>query len=634
MNPDMGEEDLRFEAMNQFLTKRPFLFFSLLLILKSALAYLVIFETPASWLWKPLLNELPFIWILFCLIEFFSAKRKILLYMIVNLLLTGLFFAVIMYYQYYGVIVTYHALDQVNQVTAVSNSVFSLLHPYYLLIFTDIVVLILMAFRNRNRKMWRNLGSLRMPKSVTTVVFVLSLSLCLFQVLPNRASMNEIKKAEEMGILNYEAFTLLADEKKEKPVDKEAITQQAVNELKGINEPADPQFHGAAAGKNLIIIQMESFQNFLIDLKLDGQEVTPNMNKLAHENFYFNKFYQQVGQGNTSDAEFVVNSSFYVPPHGAASGEYVDKELPSQPRLFEANGYDTATFHTNIVEFWNRGELYKALGWNRYYDQQFFGDEDKIFFGSSDEVLYRKTSEKLKEMDDSGKPFYAQLISLSAHHPFTIPERKYKMTLPERYEGTMVGDYVRAQNYADYALGQFIDTLKANGVWQNSLIVVYGDHVGLPKFSLDSKEAGLMKEIYGRDYDYSDMINIPLIIAGDGVTSPRTFDQVGGQVDVLPTVANLMGFSLDGQLHFGEDILNQPYNLLPQRYYLPSGSMISGEVLFIPGNDYDDGTQYPLKGTDSGSTDITEDEYRNALDLLRYSDSYIRQLPDREQPAE
>lgn len=58
------------------------------------------------------------------------------------------------------------------------------------------------------------------------------------------------------------------------------------------------------------------------------------------------------------------------------------------------------------------------------------------------------------------------------------------MTLPERFEGTLVGDYIRAQNYADYALGLFIDELKQNGVWDNSLIVLYGDHRGLPIFSL------------------------------------------------------------------------------------------------------------------------------------------------------
>jgi phosphoglycerol transferase MdoB-like AlkP superfamily enzyme len=616
--------------MYRFMLARPFLFFSIILLMKSALAYMVIFETPAAWLWKPILKELPFIWTLFCLIEFFAKRRKILAYLILNLLITGLFFAVIMYYQYYGVIATYHALDQVNQVTAVTNSVFSLLHPQFLLIFTDVILWFFLLYRHRKRVFAEK--PIRMRKGLTSAIFVLSAALCFFQIFPNRASMNEIKQAEQMGILNYEAYTLLADGAEEEPVvESEGITREEIMRLKGIEEPENPVFAGAARGKNLILIQMESFQNFLIDLKIGGQEVTPNMNALAAGHFYFPNFYQQVGQGNTSDAEFVVNTSFYIPPRGAASGEYAGKLLPSLPRLLKLHGYESATFHTNIVEFWNRGELYEAIGFDRYYDQAFFGKEDKVFFGSSDEVLYRKTGTVLEGMNRSGKPFYAHVISMSAHHPYTLPEEKLFLQLPEEFEGTMVGDYLRSQHYADYALGQFIRQLKDSGVWDDSLIMIYGDHVGLPKFSLDSREEELMAEIFGREYDYADMINVPLVIAGEGITYPRIFEQVGGQADIMPTTANLLGIPLDGKIYFGQDILNHTYNLLPQRYYLPSGSIISSRGLFIPGIGYEDGTHYLLHSHKwhSGGEAATEEEYERALKLLRYSDSYIRQLPDR-----
>ena len=131
--------------------------------------------------------------------------------------------------------------------------------------------------------------------------------------------MNEIVKAQEMGILNYEAYTIFQQENKEL-VDAKTITQDKVNELKGLGA-ADQEalLSGVAKGKNLIIIQMESFQEFLVDLKIDGKEITPNINKLARESQYFPNFYQNVGQGNTSDAEFVVNTSFYIPPRGAAT---------------------------------------------------------------------------------------------------------------------------------------------------------------------------------------------------------------------------------------------------------------------------------------------------------------------------
>jgi len=622
---------LSFASIRRLVNTKPFIVFSLILILKAYLAWLIVFDLDISIAWGPLVTEVPFICIIFCLIEWFASKRKLLYYMIANLLFTGLFFAVIMYYQYYGVIATVHALDQVNQVTAVSNSVFSLIHPYFLLIFTDIVILFYMSFRYRHKLKQARPSVPLARRSVLGAVILASAMLCLLNVVPNRASMNELKKAEGMGILNYEAYTILGREKKD-PIPQHLITQEAVNELKGVTPPASPAYKGAARGKNLLILQMESMQTFLIGLTIDGKEITPNMNKLVREGFYFPRFYQNVGQGNTSDAEFVVNTSFYVPPVGAASGVYATKNLPSLPRLSASNGYDTATFHTNIVEFWNRGEMYKALGWNRYYDMSFFGEEDRVFFSASDEVLYEKTADELARMQAAGKPFYAQLISETAHHPYTIPESKWKMELPKRFEGTLVGDYIRAQNYSDWALGLFIEELKRNGVWRNSLVVAYGDHQGLPIFSLTRGEKELMKELYGREYGYQDMINIPLVIWGEGVTHPAEFPQAGGQIDILPTVANLLDFSLDNQLHFGQDLLNTASNLIPERYYLPSGSVV-GSSLFIPGEGYEDGTSYSLEdGTPSPADQggVTEEQYENALRLLHYSDSYLTQLPDRE----
>lgn len=123
------------------------------MLLKSYLAWTVIFDDVMPW--KPLITEIPFIWLVFSLIEWVASKRKLTAYMSVNLLLTAIFFAAIMYYKYYGVIVTYHALEQVNQVTAVSNSVFSLMDPYYLLIFTDIIVMFVLLWRSDRVKNWK-----------------------------------------------------------------------------------------------------------------------------------------------------------------------------------------------------------------------------------------------------------------------------------------------------------------------------------------------------------------------------------------------------------------------------------------------------------------------------------------------
>lgn len=637
------------------------------MMIKSSLAWIVIFDDIP--VWKPLLTELPLIWIGFCLIEWFAAKRRMWMYLAMNLLLSGIFFAAIMYYKYYGVIVNYHALAQVNQVTSVKSSMFSLLDPYYLFIFADVLIIGGILVRRRIK-----LGSTERPnriplerrarRRVASVILILSMILCMLNIYPNRASMSELTQAEQMGILGYEAYTIL--DRPDELVPVAHIDQAAIDQLKQTTPLPAIVKQGAASGRNVIMLQMESFQNFLIGLEVDGQEITPNLNELARQSLYFPNFYQQVGQGNTSDAEFVVNTSFYTPPNGAATTVYADKALPSLPKLMAANGYQTATFHTNDVRFWNRDQLYKALGFDQYYDIDYFGTQDSIAFSASDEVLYSKTLDQLESMQSSGDPFYAHIISMSAHHPYTLPENKVKLTLPERYKDTLPGDYLISQHYADQAIGQLIAGLKERGLWENSLLVLYGDHLGLPIYSLDKQDRVIMKELYGREYTSADMINIPLMISAPGVTAGVQLEQIGGQVDILPTIAGLTGVSLEDQLHFGQDLLREGGNLLPERYYLPSGSVLNDASLFIPAKGYGDGTHYsladagrqdagqqqmdvPLEETPqisagkvppaivtssnsevSSSRFITKEQYDRALDLAHLSNSYLSQLPDRQ----
>lgn len=599
-----------------------FFLFPLFIVIKIYVAWMILFETGPSA--RILMTEIPAILITYCLVEYFVKKHKIAWYLTIDFIITILFFALVIYYKHFGVIATYHVLTQAKQVGAVKKSIFSVIEPQYFLFFVDIVVVGFFALFRPKARVWKPISM-----KIVTGVACFSLLLCSLSVIPNRSSFNENVKASKMGILNYEMYNLLSH-KKEELIAPDQITQSSIDGLKNKSAVEQPALFEAAKGKNLIIIQMESFQNFLVGLELDGKAVTPNMNELAKSNYYFPKFYQQIGQGNTSDAEFIINTSYYVPPDGAATQVYAKKDLPSLPKLLQAKGYTTMNFHTNEVGFWNRDDLYKGVGFDRYYDKQYFKDEDAFFYGSSDEVLYRKTAEELLNYQNQATPFYAHIISMSSHNPFTIPEEKYKMTLPERFEGTFVGDYIRAENYADYALGLFIDDLKKKGIWQNSVVVVYGDHRGLPLFSLKADDKELMTEILGHEYGEKELINIPLIIASDGVTTPKVQTQLGGQVDILPTVANLLGVSLSDHLHFGQDLLNQTaYNLLPQRYYLPTGSFVNSEELFLSGKGFEDGNYYTLAGNAHDHQSATEDEFNRALELLQLSDSYVSQLPDR-----
>src|SRR5690606_37720784 len=118
-----------------------------------------------------------------------------------------------------------------------------------------------------------------------------------------------------------------------------------------------PLYFGAAKGKNLIVIQLEAFQNFVIGLSVLDQEITPNLNRLKSSSFYFPYFYQQIGEGNTSDAEFISNTSLYPLGSPAMSKLVGGKTVESLPRILSSYGYETMTMHVNDVSFWQRDEL-------------------------------------------------------------------------------------------------------------------------------------------------------------------------------------------------------------------------------------------------------------------------------------
>lgn len=563
------------------------------------------------------------------LIELFAKKRRFLWYLTINLLFTGIFFAAIMYHKYYGVIVTYKALAQVGQVFQVRASVMSLTAPYYLLMFIDVVAFLVLYYTRSSFKDWIKRPTF-LDRRLAATILAVSLLASYANIISNTHIFNEIKKAEKMGILNYEVYEMITAFQPTAEASK-SITLNEIRKIKGIStlKEEERQHWGIAKDRNVIVIQLESLQNFLIGLEVGGQEITPVLNRLAREHFYFPNIYQQIGQGNTSDAEYMLNTSLYIPPDGAASQKYGDKDLPSFPKVLKRHGYTSMTFHTNAITFWNRDSLYTALGIDKMYDEDFFGTEDLIAFGASDEVLYTKTLPELVSSSEKNQKFYANVISMSSHHPYHLPEDKQMIDLPEQFENTLVGRYLESAYYADYALGQFIAALQESGLWDNSMIVIYGDHFGLPMNSLDKTDLKLMEQLTGREYAYPVVFNIPLIISVPGQTEGMVFQQVGGQIDFMPTMANLLGISLERHIHFGQDLLNNSSNLLPKRYYLPTGSFLNDEVVFIPGEGIADAKTYSLGTSAGGVQNDYEEQFERALKLLQLSDGYVQSLPNR-----
>jgi lipoteichoic acid synthase len=577
--------------------------------------------------------------VILCLVELFTtAKWKRISFWVINLIISLTLFSSTVYYAHFGSVPTYTALLALNQVMQIKSSIESTIQLSNYLYFADLAGLILIwsLTRKRANRIADNNVSWKAGLFLVAVVCIV---LSGRYIRLGDSISNELVRAESIGFLDFQVASAVQLSREENAAKNESLksTIEQINQHQSsytYQTPSaksiKPAYFGAAKGKNLIIVQMEAFQNFPIHLSLNGQELTPVLNGLTGTSLYFPHVFQQIGQGNTSDAEFMSNTSIYPTGTIAMSMGYGDRALPSLPRLLQKYGYEADTFHVNDVKFWDRIQLYPALHFDHYFDKPFYTNDHFNDFGASDEELYRVGTEKILEIAKQSKPFYAQFVTVSSHFPFKVPDDRKRITLPDSLKDTQLGDYLTAINYTDYALGTFIDRLKREGLWDNTVLVVYGDHFGLQPQDNDPE---WVQSQLGIPYDPRvSRFNIPLIIHLPGENKGKTVDQVGGQLDIMPTVANLLGINLNNEkfVTFGHDLLNITRNAFGMRYYLPTGSFFNNDILFVPGKGFDDGTAISLK-TLKPVTNISpyRDDYEYILKSMQLSDEYVRLLPKR-----
>jgi lipoteichoic acid synthase len=577
---------------------------------------------------KVILFELTPFLLLMVIIEVSLNKSRLWVYTILNLILSGFLFSIVLYSSYFGTLPSYHDLTQLNQVGSVTSSILLLLRPVHFIFFLDLIIILplfIWKFETFNKRKTFNRGILSIIFIISGFSLITNLVQAKDDIITDPASF-----AYNNGLISYQILEVYQSESKEIVKDIHYTTED-VMKLKGSTRINDTlEYFGAAKGRNLILIQIESMQNFLINLEIDGVEITPNINNLLRESIYFSNVYQQIGAGNTSDAEFLVNTSLYPAGKQATSKAYADKEFPSLPKVMKKHNYITTTFHADHITYWNRHELYPSLGFDKVYDLSYFGEEDVIGFGPSDEVLFDKTIEALAEMEEKQQKFYAHVLSLTSHTPFVMPEDKVYIELPKKYKNTLVGNYLLSMNYTDRALGDFIEDLKKKGIWQNSVIAIYGDHSGLHGRLLQEEDNKLMRDILGYGYPIVDRFNMPFIIDIPGVTKGTRIERLGGQIDIMPTLSNLLGISLKDHIIFGQDLLNYENNLIGMRYYLSTGSYFDEDVLFLPTTSQRKSRTYDLvtKQLTERKEDFN-DKYKRMIKIYEMADNYLKSLPSK-----
>lgn len=352
------------------------------------------------------------------------------------------------------------------------------------------------------------------------------------------------------------------------PVDKSLYT---------LKDDSDSPWFGIAKGRNVFVLQIEALQNFVLGAVYEGQELTPNLNALlGADTLYFPNYYYQIGGGNTADAEFTVNNSLFAPESEAAYVKYTDNRYHGLPWILKDNGYSGAhVFHNYKGEFWNRRNAYPYQGFDTYTALEDLEERDLFPMGISDRELFSQSMEYLTAWE---QPYYAFYITVSSHHPYALPLKDRGITLKPEDEATLFGLYIQSVNYVDTVIGEWLEMLKTEGLYENSIFVLYGDHYAL--HNTDPLISSQVSSMLGRSYTLFDVFNVPMLmhIPGSGVA--ETISVTGGHVDVLPTLLCLLGIDEVETVLFGQNLLTAESGMACEQTHMSIGSFISDEVFY------------------------------------------------------
>jgi lipoteichoic acid synthase len=525
---------------------------------------------------------------------FLKGRKKYIGLIVIEFLMSFLLYANVLFYRFFNDFITLPTLTQTQNFGDVSGSVTSLLRPYDFLFFIDIVILIgLLAFRlvkieikDMNRRKVSVLFSLSLAISCA------NLSLAEVdrpQLLTRGFDRNYIVKY--LGMYNYTIYDAVKSTKAsaQRVMANSDDMTEVINYTKSNYAEPNPKYFGAGKGMNVIYLHLESMQNFLINYKLNGEEVTPFLNSLVNEKntLYFDNFYHQTGQGKTSDAEFMLENSLYGLPQGSAFTTKGLNTYQAAPAILGEQGYTSAVFHGNSGSFWNRNEIYKSLGYKKFFDGNYYqlNSEDLAEYGLMDKPFYNQSIPLLETLPE---PFYTKFITVSNHYPYPIPAKDATIA-PATTGDKSVDQYFQTARYADEALKQFFDYLKQSGLYDRSIIIMYGDHYGI---SENHNKA--MKQIIGKEitpFESSGLQRVPLFIRVPGMEGGVNHEY-GGQIDILPTLLHLLGTDTKDYVQFGTDLLSDQHDdLVPFR----NGDFVSPTITSVDGKFYDSTTGMKLE---------------------------------------
>ena len=299
----------------------------------------------------------------------------------------------------------------------------------------------------------------------------------------------------------------------------------------------DNDMSGVLAGKNLILIQLEAIDTWMVDYM-------PNLKAVKEQSVVFSNHYTPAYiTAGTFNTEFIVNTGLLPATTGTSTSVYTRNAFPnSLPHLFREEGYTAESFHGSEGNVYNREQIHLNLGYEDYHSGSEMGMAD-----------YTMDSDLMAAFDDmtDDAPFFTFIITYSGHGPYSEENPIYLAHADEaRAEATRTdGNYVYAVAHAketDAFIGELMAALEEQGLLEDTVVAFYADHYNY--YMLDDD---LNMDIKG--VDSLDLLQHTDFFIYSQDLEPETVEKYTSSIDVLPTLANLFGLSAEYELLTGDD---------------------------------------------------------------------------------
>ena len=481
-------------------------------------------------------------------------------------ILTIIIYANFLYYSYSTNFLSFYQIENVKYAKEIASglSVIIDIKSGLIFIIDNIIIALLsvLAYKKLKRTSYKN-------RILKTVIIIVAVILNIFVV---RVKINDIytSKGYNKTLIVQEASIYYYHYEDAKDYFSSIFIKEKIDEerLKNVYEEnlnakvKETQYTGIAKDCNVIILQLESLNEYVIGKKINGKEITPNLNKFFANNIYCSNMYNQ-GLGTTADSEFEMENSMYPLENGYVFQKYYDNTWLDIYTTLKDKGYYTSFMHPNTSTFWNREAVYNT-GYHidEYNDINKFPNIEEAGDFYSDEGFFE---EAVSIMDSYEGNFCTTLVSVTTHIPFELTgvsnlEDKTTITREdvEKYEEGIFKNYLISCNFVDYAFGKLIENLEETELMENSILIVYGDHGSGLTCTDDIRKLYEENDIEYTEFEtYIQDVHIPFGIKVPKIEESYVINRAVSKIDIKPTILDLLGiannFSIGDTIFSGKD---------------------------------------------------------------------------------